>query len=309
MQAARRTRTWLPVLLSSLVLPWCSADEPLLAAEAPREASPPQAEADTPRTPPSPMGAGHLRLSLPESAAQGLSGFRIVRRISEKTVKEGSLPSAVSSHSLLPGSYSLILLFPNPGHHPPSEMVAGGFTVSQEETTDVKLGALVFRLADEAKQTPAEAMTILESHTGREVLWLPSHFGGIELFAPKALPPGAYDVALTYRQQAEPARLASGLEVAEGKETVLALDSVFSLVRPGKTRIEGWSLRPTNGSPSVLEIRRGVDNEEPLWRPFPVPPGIYDLQVWRNGMDEAQPAGGRIVIEPGQSVRFDSGLP
>jgi hypothetical protein len=58
----------------------------------------------------------------------------------------------------------------------------------------------------------------------------------------------------------------------------------------------------------LLDIQRGWDNEEPLWRKFPVPPGTYDLQVRVDGMEEWLPAGEGLVIQPGQTLQFDTGL-
>ena len=253
-------------------------------------------------------GLGKLRIALPESARPGLAGYRVVRKISDKVVKEGELPSADSTHPLMSGDYALTLLFANPNYQPPTEMAAGDFTVAKGATTEVLLGALVFNIAEELKKAPVEAILVSESGSGREVLRILPHGNDYYLFKPKALLPGAYDVAFLYRRCETPSQVAAGLAVSAGTEAVLTLDAGIVVARPGETRVRGWDLRPAAGGAPVLSIRRGSDNEEPLWRPFPVMPGTYDLQVWVEGMDEALPAGEGLEIVAGQTVRFETGL-
>lgn len=253
-------------------------------------------------------GLGKLRIALPESALKSLSGFRIVRKISDKVVKEGELPSADSTHPLLSGDYVLTLRFANPNYQPPTEMPLGDFTVAKGATTEIAMGALVFNVAEELKKAPVEAVVVSESGTGREVLRLLRHDNDYYLFKPKALLPGTYDVAFLYWRGEKPSTVAAGLAVAAGKETVLTLDSGIVVARPDETRVRGWDLLPAGGGEPVLSIRRGSDNEEPLWRPFPVPPGTYDLHLLVNDMDEDLPAGEGIEIQPGVTVKFETGL-
>ena len=252
-------------------------------------------------------GLGKLRIALPESALPGLSGFRIVRKISDKVVKEGKLPSADSTHPLMSGDYSLTLLFANPNYQPPTEMPLGDFAVAKGATTEVALGALVFNIAEELQKAPVEAI-VFSAAGGREVLRILPHGNDYYLFKPKALPPGSYDVAFLYRRCETPSKVASGLAVSAGQEAVLTLDSGIIVARPSETRVRGWDLLPAGGGAPALSIRRGEDNEEPLWRPFPALPGTYDLQVWVEGMDEALPAGEGLGIGAGQTVRFETGL-
>ncbi len=249
-------------------------------------------------------------VTFPESASRALAGFRIVRRISDKPVKEGEFPSADSTHPLMSGEYSLTLLFANPNYQPLSEMAVGEFTVAKGETTEIAFGALVFNLAPELENdATVEAVVIREHGTGRECLRSDYHGNGYYLFKPKALPAGTYDVALVFRRSETPAVVASGLDVAAGQDTVLTLDSGFSVVRPEGTKLTAWQLRPAGEATPLLDIQRGWDNEEPLWRLFPVPPGTYDLQVRVEGMEEWLPAGEGLVIQPGQpDLQFDTGM-
>ena len=253
-------------------------------------------------------GLGKVRIVVPESALQSLAGIRIVRKISDKVVKEGELSAADSTHPLMSGEYSLTMLFANPNYQPPTEMKVGDFTIVKGETAEVALGALVFNIAEELKDAPVEAIIVTDSAAGREVLRILPHGNDYYLFKPKALLPGAYDVAFLYRRCEKAAKVATGLAVAAGKETVLTLDSGIIVSRPNETRVRGWDLLPAGGGESVLSVRRGGDNEEPLWRPFPVLPGTYDLQLLVNDMDEDLLAGEGIEIKPGQTVKFDTGL-
>lgn len=253
-------------------------------------------------------GLGKVRIALPESALKSLAGFRIVRKISDKVVKEGELPAADSTHPLMSGDYALTLLFANPNYQPPTELPLGDFAVAKGATTEVVLGAVVLNIAEELKKAPVEAVVVAESGSGREVLRLLRHDNDYYLFKPKALRPGTYDVAFQYYRCDQPSKVAAGLVVGAGKETVLTLDSGIVVTRPGETRVRGWDLVPAGGGAPALAIRRGSDNEEPLWRPFPVPPGTYDLILKVNDMDEDLPAGEGLEIRPGQTVKFDTGL-
>ena len=237
-----------------------------------------------------------------------LSGFRIVRKISEKVVKEGELPAADSTHPLMSGDYAVTLLFANPNYQPPTEMALGGVAVEKGATAEIALGALAFNIAEELKKAPVEAVVVAESATGRERLRLLRHDNDYYLFKPKALPAGAYDVSFLYHRSEQPSRIAEGVAVEAGRETVLTLDSGIQVTRPEGTRVRGWDLVPTGGGDAVLSVRRGFDNEEPLWRPFPVRPGTYDLILKVNDMDEDLPVGEGIEIQAGETVAFDTGL-
>jgi hypothetical protein len=253
-------------------------------------------------------GLGKVRIVVPESALQSLKGIRIVRKISDKVVKEGELPAADSTHPLMSGDYSLTVLFANPNYQPPTEMAAGDFTVVKGGTAEIALGALVFNIAAELQDAPVEAIVVTDSAAGTEVLRILPHGNDYYFYKPKALLPGTYDVAFLYRRGEKPTPVAKGLVVTAGNETVLTLDSGIIVARPAETRVRGWDLRPAGGTAPVLAIQRGFDNEEPLWRPFPVAPGTYDLILKVNDMDEDLPAGEGLVIEAGKTVQFDTGL-
>ena len=253
-------------------------------------------------------GLGKVRILLPENAMQSLAGYRIIRKISDKIVKEGEFPAADSTHPLMSGDYALTLLFANPNYQPPTELPLGDFSVAKGATTEIALGDVAFNVAEELKEAPVEAIIVSDSASGRETLRILPHGNDYYLFKPKALLPGTYDVAFLYRRCETPSKIATGLAVAAGRETVQTLDSGIVVSRPNETRVRGWDLVPAGGGAPVLSIRRGFDNEEPLWRPFPVQPGTYDLILKVNDMDEDLPAGEGLTIQAGQTVQFDTGL-
>lgn len=253
-------------------------------------------------------GLGKLRITLPESALKALSGFRVTRKSDGKQIKEGEFPSADSMHPLMSGDYKLTLLFANPNYKPPTEVELTDFTVNKGETAEVALGSLVFNKADELNDLVVSAIIVSENGTGREVLKVEPHGNDYYLFKPKALPAGKYDVAILYYRSPAPAKIAEGIEVTAGRDAYVTLDSGIVLVKPAETSVEGWDLMRAGETTPVLSVRRGWDNQEPLWRQFIVPPGAYDLHVTIKGMDESLLAGEGIEIKKGETVRFETGL-
>ncbi|MDY6951434.1 MAG: hypothetical protein SWE60_07980 [Thermodesulfobacteriota bacterium] len=46
----------------------------------------------------------------------------------------------------------------------------------------------------------------------------------------------------------------------------------------------------------------------PLWGPYAVPPGTYDLFLFLEGMTEPLPVGEGLSISKGELLEFDTGL-
>lgn len=253
-------------------------------------------------------GLGKLRIAFPECALASLEGFRLVRTDGGKVVKEGELPGADSTHPLMSGDYSLVLLYANSNYRPPTELSLGGTTVSKGETAEMVLGALVFNIAEELKKAPVEAVVLAQAGSGQEILRIQPNGNDYYLFKPKALRPGGYDVGFLYRRSEKPTRVVTGVAVDAGREAVVTLDAGIQVVRPDGTKVTGWDLVPAGGGEPALSVRRGWDNEEPLWRPFVIPPGTYDLHAWVDGMEEALPVGEGLSIGAGTTLRFETGL-
>jgi len=102
--------------------------------------------------------------------------------------------------------------------------------------------------------------------------------------------------------------LATNITVAAGKQATVTLDAGFVLKKPASTSVTGWDLLRSGSQERFLQVRRGHDNQEPLWRRFIVPPGRYNLLVYVKGMDEPLPAGSDIEVRKGQTIEFDAGL-
>ncbi len=253
-------------------------------------------------------GLGKLRLQMPESALKSLAGIRVARKSDGKTVKEGEIKTADSIHPLMSGEYSLTLRFANPNYQPPTEVPLTEFTIAAGETSPVVLGDLVFNVADELIDLSVSAVIISESGTGRQVLESKPMGNDYYLFKPKALPAGTYDVAILYYRSPRPTVVGKGIEVKDGEEAYLTLDSGLFLQKPETSDIEGWDLYVNETTNVVLSVRRGRDNDEPLWRKFIVPPGVYDLELQVRGMSEPLAAGDNLEIKKGETLSFNTGL-
>jgi len=94
-------------------------------------------------------GLGKVRIMFPESALKSLAGFKIIRKSDGKVLKESEFSDDDSTHPLMSGDYSLVLLFANANYKPPTEMPVGDFTVVKGEVAQVKFGSLLFNIADE----------------------------------------------------------------------------------------------------------------------------------------------------------------
>jgi hypothetical protein len=73
-------------------------------------------------------------------------------------------------------------------------------------------------------------------------------------------------------------------------------------------RVEGWDIVPSGEETPLFEIKRGFDNDEPLWRHFPVPPGKYDIIFHIKGMDQPLVVGEAIEVGKGEIISFDTGM-
>lgn len=253
-------------------------------------------------------GLGKLQLRVPQDSAASLAGIKIARVSDGKTVKEGELSGADSTHPLMSGEYELTLMFANPNYKDPTPAVLRKFTVGGGETALVELGAIAFNMADELKKMPVSSVIIRKSADGAEILKLEKHGNDYYLYKPKPVAPGAYDVLFEYYRCEQPTVIASNLEVPAGRMAFVTLDAAFSLKEPSASGLQGWDLIPAGAKQPAIAARRGSDNSEPLYRIFAVPPGKYDFTIHMKGMDEPLPVGAGIEIKQGETLVFDSGL-
>ena len=251
---------------------------------------------------------GKLQITVPQDALKSLAGFKLIRAKDGKVVKEAELSRADSTHPLLEGAYELELLFANPNYKPADVVPVGRFDVVGGEVTTIAFGGMAFNIADGLEDNNVQAVVVMDTATQTPLLQTTYNGNGYYLFKPKAVLPGTYDVAIQYNRSEMPTVIAQGLQVAAGQLAYITLDSGIQLSKPPDTAVTGWSLMPSGSDQPIIAVTRRWDNQEPLWRRFMVPPGIYDLYVTIKGMDEPLPAGEGIEIKKSETLQFDTGL-
>ena len=250
-------------------------------------------------------GLGKLRLILPESGLVSLAGLKI-EKPDGAVVKEAELGGGDTTHPLLAGEYGLALAFANSNYSDPTEVALAPFSVAGGETTTVSLGVVLFNVADGLADRNLDAVSLITA-TGDTLVTIRETGNDYYLLKPKPAPPGLYSVAFHYYRSPPPAIIAEAVEVRSGEETVVTLDAGIALDRT-ESKVTGWNLTPSGAGEPLLQVRRGRDNDEPLWRRFIVPPGTYDLAVLVDGMNEPLPIAQGIEIKSGETLRFATGL-
>ena len=248
---------------------------------------------------------GKLRVVFPESGSKSLAQIRIIRQKDSKIIKTAETPGNDSTHPLVAGTYEVILGFTNSNYQDPSEIRPIIMEVSGGQTTELRMGVLVFNIADSLQKLPAASVT-LRSTDGEYVLETPGKGNDYYFLTAKPLPPGTYSFEYMYKTMPEPAVLAQGLTVEADKETVLTVDSGLKILETDQG-LTGFDVLDSLTGQKVLQIRRRWDNSYPLWETFPLVPGKYSIEAYLKGMEQALPVG-EIAIEPGQLIEFDTGL-
>jgi len=247
---------------------------------------------------------GKLEITMPQSAVISLAEIRIIRSADGKLLKKAE-PAASASHPLMAGKYQVVLAFANTNYQPASEAPIGEVEVVGGETTQIDLGAVVINMA-EGLNEGIVAVGLTDQATGKDFVTIHAKGNDYYLYRPKPVPAGTYTLVFILGRSDFPAPVAQKIEVSEGMETVVTIDSGIALGEaPGVT---GWDLHPAGSDETILEVRRRWDNDWPLWKNFPVPPGAYDLYVLQDGMSEPLPVGEGIQVHRGQTVVFDSGM-
>ena len=253
-------------------------------------------------------GIGRLQIVLPEPALASLSGFKIIRKDNGSVLKEGAFPSADSIHPLMSGSYSLTLCYANPNYQPPTEVPLQDFEISGGTTLPIRLGAVSFNVADGLPDLNVSAIVLTDHRTGKAALTTENRGNDYYLYKSKAVPAGEYNVSIQYSRSPQSTLLATNVVVTEGKESYITFDTGIVLKEPKDSSVTGWDLLPAGSQTPYLEVRRGSNNNEPLWRRFIVQPGTYDIRVHVKGMTEPLPAGSAVEIKKGETLDFDTGL-
>ena len=257
---------------------------------------------------------GKLQVTIPESATRCLNTFKIVRVSDKKLLKEVKDPSPDSTHPLLAGKYEIIAGYANSNYKPDSDVSYGIFAIKGGETTTIKMGALAINIADALEDIPAGAVIITKK--GNEKFKLITFYTGNSyyFYKTKPLPAGIYDFAVHYKKvrryhtSDKPVVLAKDIPIEEGKESTVTIDSGIQLKKPQSTSLSAWELIPVNQKKALIRIERASNGDYPLWEPYAVPSGTYNLVVFPEGMTEPLPVGERITINKGELLKFDTGI-
>ena len=245
-----------------------------------------------------------VRVAMPESAVKSLAFYKFTGK-DGKTIKTVEDPKADMTHSLPSGEYTIVLGYANPNYQEATEVRTKTFKAEGESS--VFFGALLFNIAKPLEEAVRNVI-IRDSEGEQFSLTNEYHGNGYYLFTPKPLPEGEYNVEFAFsRNEEKPVPFTRALSVEEGKETVLEVASGI-VMKKTEEKVEGWDIVPSGEDTPLFEIRRGFDNDEPLWRHFPVPPGKYDIIFHIKGMDQPLVVGEAVEIGKGEIVSFDTGM-
>lgn len=245
-----------------------------------------------------------LRLVFPGESAKSLAFVRI-EHPEGKILKTVERPEGESTHPLPAGTYRLVLGFSNPNYRDPTE-VGWDLPVTVQGDTAVTFGALAFNMAPPLEEA-VEAVEIAGQENAFSLV-SEAQGNGYYLFTPKPLPPGRYDVRFRFARQEGWGTMAQGVTVTPGAVAPLTFDAGLVVTKPREGAVRGWDLVSSETGAPVLSVRRRSDNDEPLWRHFPVPPGRYDLHLFLEGMEEPLKVGEGVAIESGHILAFDPGM-
>ena len=257
---------------------------------------------------------GKLRIKMPKSGTISLNTFKIIRKKNGKVLKTMKGPSADSTHPLLTGEYELIAGFANSNYKPDSEVSFGNWTVKGGETTTISLGTMAINIADSLDSMPAGAVIITKAKSDNFLLSLPFTGNSYYFYKTKPLPAGTYDFSVHYKKMylyrtgTQPVVLAKNVQIKEGTESVVTIDTGITVKEPQESSLTSWELIPTGSKTPALAIKKANNGAYPLWKNYAVLPGTYDLYVYIEGMDEPLPVGEEITISKGELLEFDTGL-
>ncbi len=251
-------------------------------------------------------GLGKLRVTFPPGGEKSLAHIRIVRKKDHKTIKTVVEPAAESIHPLISGDYEVVFGYANSNYQKPSEIAPITVSINGGETTELKLGTLIFNVAADLRKLPASSVT-LRRDDGQVVLVTPGDNNSYYFFTSKPLPPGNYSFEYFYKTMAAPIVAAKNIKVEAGAEAVLTLDSGIR-VKKHDQPMTGFDLIDNVTDKPVVQVKRRWDNYFPIWYAFPVPPGNYNLLVYLKGMAEALPVADNIILKQGELLEIDTGL-
>lgn len=190
-------------------------------------------------------GLGKIQLSMPEKTTNGMAGLKIIRLSDGKIVKETGKLSPESTHPMTAGEYELEYLFASPNYGASTISKLGKVSLSGGETKEIRMGGIVFNIADSLKEkVPVKHVIIAESGSDNAVAVINDNNNGYYNFVPKAVLPGKYDILIHYSHSPVPTKIAADVIVKPGGEAVVTLDSGIIFKEVKGTDISGWDLLP-----------------------------------------------------------------
>lgn len=243
---------------------------------------------------------GDVEIQIPEDGVRSLEWVRLRGGGSKPTVwTHSNLTSRVTGR-LPAGEYQVILGFANSNYKPPTEVDVGRLVIQPGTPRVFSCGLLSFDVRSGLPDLNLSAV-VVRGQGASPTVELQNTGNTYYFFLPKPLPPGAYDVALLYHRSPAPSVMATGVVIQAGAAITVKMDSGLVLRPPADGKVTGWSLFRDGTDQPWLMVRRGSDNDEPLWRRFMVPPGTYQLSVERDP-PPANPARETLTIEAGQTL-------
>lgn len=269
-------------------------------------------------------GLGKLELLMPENTLKSMQGLQVVRVKDGKVIKETKQLEARSVHPMLDGEYDIHYLFKQPNSDIPTQMTLGRLEISRGRQAKIELGGIEFNIPDDFLEGEyrlrAEQVIVAESGSGKPVAVVNDNRNGYYNYLPKAVPPGVYDIQIRYWNSEKPSTIARDVTVRPGKSTVATIDTGIRL-KEASSALTGWDLVPNSepreagkaegqndSLPPILQVRRVVGTDAPVYVGYAVPPGHYTLKVYIQGMDEPLPIAEDLEIKKGQLVVFDTEL-
>jgi len=258
-------------------------------------------------------GLGKLRVVIPEKGLVSINTLKIIRKKDNKVLRTVKNPKKDGTYPLPAGTYELIAGYANPNYKPDSEVSLGTFEVNGGETKELKLGLLLVNIADSLKKMPTGAVIITRSDNSDFNLTLPAE-NGYYLYKPKPLVAGNYifhvhyKASYLYRTPEIPVALSDTLTIPESGEQVVTIDSGLKLKKAQDPSVTGWELQTIGGEKTVMKIVRASNGDYPLWAPYAIMPGSYQLNILLEGMDEPLLVSDNLTIAKGELLEFDTGL-
>jgi hypothetical protein len=248
---------------------------------------------------------GVVTVRIPEEGLRSVTSVSLTGSGDKPVVWTATNLTTVLTNRMPAGVYQVRVGFANSNGQPPTEADFGRLTIAPKATNDLSLGLLTFSVREGLPDLNLSAITVT-AQGGTPSVTLKNTGNTYYFFAPKPLRAGSYDVSILYSGATVPSAVATGIVVNAGEKATITLDTGVAMQVPRfGGNLVGWSLTPEGKNNPWVNVRRGSDNGEPLWRRFIIPPGTYRVALFREG---TPPDNGPedITIEAGTTLEYSS---